>query len=294
MKSVYDVDLKSAAGEPNFMEQYKGKVTMIVNTTVGCGNANQFEVLQWLQKKYQDRGFEVVAFPTNDYCGPGVTKGEWSQGLVNGIDSQNYGECVYGTTFKYSEKVNSFPDREAVGDLNGIDEEFGETSEIYNVVIDQMEKVRGKAIELGIEYPFKDYYSWWLCQGFYGGTNMKANFEKYLVDRDGYVAKHYSPSVLNLDVEKTLRDNLLKEQGFEIGDLGAELSRKEHNNELIIQDGGKAEIAADHILMVSHRQQKPPGPGHGRSYKLFEEEFAVVCSHIEELLDGGKSLINEG
>ena len=66
------------------------------------------------------------------------------------------------------------------------------------------------------------------------------------------------------------------------------------NNELIIQDGGKLEIAADHILMVSHRQQKPPGPGHGRSYKLFEEEFAVVCSHIEELLDGGKSLINEG
>jgi hypothetical protein len=44
--------------------------------------------------------------------------------------------------------------------------------------------------------------------------------------------------------------------------------------------------------MVSHRQQIAPGPGHGRSYKLFEEEWSVVCSHIEELLDGELSMIN--
>ena len=293
MKSIYDVDLKSATGEPNFMEQYKGKVTMIVNTTVGCGFANQFEVLEWLHAKYKDRGFEIIALPTNDYCGPGVTKGEWSQGLVEGLDSQKYGEGVYGTTFKYSEKVNSVPNTATVGDLNGIDQPFGEPSEIYKVITEHAEASWDEAVKLGIHKPVKEYYSWWLCQGFYNGQTMAANFEKYLVDKDGYVAKHYPPSVLNLDVEKTLKDNLLKELGLPYGDLGAEYSRIDRKNEVQIGEGGKIEIAPDHILMVSHKQKTPPGPGHGRSYKLFEEEYAVVCGHIEELLNGTKSLINK-
>ena len=274
MKSIYDVDLKSATGEPNFMEQYKGKVTMIVNTTVGCGFANQFEVLEWLHAKYKDRGFEIIALPTNDYCGPGVTKGEWS-------------------TFKYSEKVNSVPNTATVGDLNGIDQPFGEPSEIYKVITEHAEASWDEAVKLGIHKPVKEYYSWWLCQGFYNGQTMAANFEKYLVDKDGYVAKHYPPSVLTLDVEKTLKDNLLKELGLPYGDLGAEYSRIDRQNEVKIGEGGRIEIAPDHILMVSQQQKTPPGPGHGRSYKLFEEEYAVVCSHIEELLDGKKSLINK-
>ena len=52
MKSIYDISINSAEGEPNFLQQYKGKVTMVVNTTVGCGNANQLPILQKLQEKY--------------------------------------------------------------------------------------------------------------------------------------------------------------------------------------------------------------------------------------------------
>ena len=62
LKSLYDIELSSATGEPNFLQQFKGKVTLFVNTTVGCGNANQMEVLEWLHKKYKDQGFSVVAF----------------------------------------------------------------------------------------------------------------------------------------------------------------------------------------------------------------------------------------
>ena len=131
----------------------------------------------------------VVALPTNDYCGPGVTKGAWSQGLVEGMDSQNYGCDVYGTTFGFSEKVNSIPNREAVGDLNGIDEPFGEPSEVFIVISDHANHLWGKALELGIHFPFNQYYSWWLCQGFYSGAIQSANFEKYLVDKDGFVVK---------------------------------------------------------------------------------------------------------
>ncbi|NBO50081.1 MAG: hypothetical protein EBU80_10235, partial [Chitinophagia bacterium] len=102
LKSIYDIDLNSAEGTPGFLNQYKGKVTLIANTTVGCGNANQMEVLQMLQDKYGDKGFQVIAIPTNDYCGPGITKGKWSEGITCGADSQAYGKDVYGTTFGFS------------------------------------------------------------------------------------------------------------------------------------------------------------------------------------------------
>jgi len=46
MKSIYDIELDSADGESGFLNQFKGKATLLVNTTVGCGNANQMEVLQ--------------------------------------------------------------------------------------------------------------------------------------------------------------------------------------------------------------------------------------------------------
>ena len=84
----------------------------------------------------------------------------------------------------------------------------------------------------------------------------------------------------------------MNDLGLDYGDFVSDLSRIEHSPNISIEEGGRAELAADHVLMVSHRQQVAPGPGHGRSYKLFEEEWSVVCSHIEELLDGEVSMIN--
>jgi glutathione peroxidase-family protein len=122
MRSIYDIQLNSAEGTPNHLDQYKGKVTLVANTTVGCGNANQLEVLQMLQDKYNSEDFEIIAIPTNDYCGPGVTKGKWSQGITCGLDSKAYGEEVYNTTFKYSEMVSSVP------------------HELFNEVLESLEK----------------------------------------------------------------------------------------------------------------------------------------------------------
>jgi glutathione peroxidase-family protein len=305
LKSIYDIELSSAEGQPNFMQQFKGQVTLVVNTTVGCGNANQMEVLEWLYRKYKSKGFSVVALPTNDYCGPGVTKGKWSQGLVCGLDSKNYGEDVYGTTFPYSEKVNSNPNRELVGDANGVGDPFSEPSEIYVEIMKQVNNLREVSTAMGIGDPVDEYYSYWLNQGFYHSSGlMAANFEKYLVDKDGFVIAHYTPSVLQLDVEKTLKDQLLEEWGLEMGDLGAERSRREHNAELEalekgiespyeLPDGKKGYfIAADHQLHVAHNSRQAPGPGHGRSYKIFEEEFSVVSQHIENALNGNRSFVN--
>ena len=48
-------------------EQFKGKVLLIVNTATECGLTPQFLQLQELYKKFKDRGFEIIAFPSNSF-----------------------------------------------------------------------------------------------------------------------------------------------------------------------------------------------------------------------------------
>jgi glutathione peroxidase-family protein len=257
MKSIYDINLLSAEGNEKFLEQYKSKVTLVVNTTVGCGNANQMEVLQWLQEKYQDQGFEIVAIPTNDYCGPGVTKGRWSQGITCGADSKEYGQSVYKTTFKYSEMVSSNPNPDLNHQLNnglpsgvnGLGQETLPPHELYKEIANQMIELSKIQNSIPNEIPERGYISHWLNTGFYNGAQMGGNFEKYLVDKDGYVVKHFACTVLNYDIEKTLKDAMI-EAGT------------------------------------------PAVMGEGRTPEVFAEEFSVVCREIEKLISGDLSPLN--
>ena len=255
MKPIYTIPLNSAEDAPNFLDQFKGKVGLLVNTTVGCGNANQMEVLQWLQDKYGGDDFQVIAIPTNDYCGPGITHGKWSQGITCGLDSQNYGKDVYGTTFQFSEMVASNPNirvnelnpHNGDATVNGLGQPRKAPHELYKEVDDQMNAFANKEKELGIINK-KEYYSYWLNMDT-GGQQQGGNFEKYLIDRDGYISKWYQCTVLNYDSEKGVKE---------------------------------AAAAAGKTIDV----------GPGRSMKIFEEEYAVVCKEIEELIAGKKSIVN--
>jgi glutathione peroxidase-family protein len=257
MKSLYEIPLNSAEGTPNHLDQYKGKVTLVVNTTVGCGNANQMEVLQWLQEKYQDQGFEIIAVPTNDYCGPGVTKGKWSEGITCGLDSKQYGQEVYGTTFKFSEMVASNPndlanelsEHKGNSKVNGLGQPVGEPHELYKEIANQMTNLQNIKETIEDETPEGGYLSPWLNQGFYNGAEMGGNFEKYLIDRDGYVVKHFQCTVLNYDIEKTLKESL-------------------------IEAGTPAEM------------------GEGRTMEVFNEEYQTICKEIEKLIAGAVSPLN--
>jgi len=257
MKPIYDILLNSAEGTPNHLDQFKGKVTMVVNTTVGCGNANQMEVLQWLQEKYQDQGFEIIAVPTNDYCGPGVTKGRWSQGITCGADSKAYGEEVYGTTFKFSEMVSSLPNpdlnhmlgNELPSGVNGLGQETLPPHELYAEISEQMIELSRMKHTLQDETPEGGYLSPWLNIGFYNGSQMGGNFEKYLIDKDGYVVKHFACTTLNYDIEKTLKESLIE--------------------------------AGTPAIM-----------GEGRTMEVFNEEYALICNEIEKCISGAKSPLN--
>lgn len=260
LKSIYDIDLESATGEPGFMNQFKGKATLVVNTTVGCGNANQMEVMQWLQEKYGGEHFQIVAIPTNDYCGPGITKGKWSQGITCGLDSASYAKDTYGTTFQFSEMVSSKPNETVSRDLgvepghNGLGHPNKEPHELYETIADHQLLAGEKLRSVGLDPRkiFKGrYFSEWLNQGFYNGADQGGNFEKYLVDKDGFVHKHYPCTVLNYDTEKTLKESMLEEN-----------------------------------------PDADTGAGDGRSKKVFEEEWAVICQDIEELMLGKRSIVN--
>jgi glutathione peroxidase len=67
--TVYDFEVKTIDGEVVGLGQYKGKVLLIVNTASRCGFTPQYDGLEKLYAKYKDRGFEVLAFPANNFMG---------------------------------------------------------------------------------------------------------------------------------------------------------------------------------------------------------------------------------
>jgi glutathione peroxidase len=67
--SVYNFNLKDIDGNEVSLEQYKGKVLMIVNVASKCGYTPQYEGLQKIYESYKDKGFVILGFPANNFKG---------------------------------------------------------------------------------------------------------------------------------------------------------------------------------------------------------------------------------
>ena len=65
--SVYDFSMKTIDGKDVSLSQYKGKALMIVNTASQCGYTPQYKGLEELYQAYKAKGFEILAFPSNDF-----------------------------------------------------------------------------------------------------------------------------------------------------------------------------------------------------------------------------------
>jgi glutathione peroxidase len=65
--SVYDFTLNDIDGKPVSLDQFKGKVLLIVNTASFCGNTPQYSELQNLYETYEAKGLEILAFPANNF-----------------------------------------------------------------------------------------------------------------------------------------------------------------------------------------------------------------------------------
>jgi len=65
--SVLDFTLKNIDGKDVPLSSYEGKVLLLVNTASQCGHTPQYKGLEALYEKYKDKGFEVLAFPANEF-----------------------------------------------------------------------------------------------------------------------------------------------------------------------------------------------------------------------------------
>lgn len=64
---VYDFTLNDIDGNPVSLDQFRGKVLLLVNTASFCGNTPQYADLEKMYEQYREKGFEILAFPANNF-----------------------------------------------------------------------------------------------------------------------------------------------------------------------------------------------------------------------------------
>jgi len=64
---IYEIPVKKIDGTETNLSEFKNKVLLVVNVASECGLTPQYEGLQKLYSKYKDKGFEILAFPANNF-----------------------------------------------------------------------------------------------------------------------------------------------------------------------------------------------------------------------------------
>lgn len=93
--NIYDFHVTLANGEEYSLEKYKGKPMLIVNTATKCGLTGQFDELEQLYKKYEEDGFVVLGFPSDQF----------KQEVKTGQEAAEACRLSYGVTFPMHDLV---------------------------------------------------------------------------------------------------------------------------------------------------------------------------------------------
>lgn len=94
--TIYSYEVNDLTGKTVPLSNYQGKILLIVNTASECGFTPQYSELENLYKEYKDKGFEILAFPSNDFGG---------QEPLQGQELKAFCEVKYKTTFPVFEKI---------------------------------------------------------------------------------------------------------------------------------------------------------------------------------------------
>jgi len=103
-KNIYDLSVLTMDGKEQKLSDYKGKVLLIVNVASQCGYTSQYEGLEAVYLKYKDRGFEILAFPCNDF-------GKQEPGTNDEI--RTFCESKFNVTFPLFDKVKVLGDNKS-------------------------------------------------------------------------------------------------------------------------------------------------------------------------------------
>ena len=97
MKTIYNFSVQDAELKDIPLKDYKDKVLLVVNVASYCGLTYQYESLEKLYKKYQNKDFEILGFPCNQFA---------FQEPGNNKDIKKFCDSKYGITFKIFNKIN--------------------------------------------------------------------------------------------------------------------------------------------------------------------------------------------
>ena len=175
--SIYDYSVKKRSGEEISLSEYKGKVLLIVNTATGCGFTPQYEGLEKLYKEYHDKGLEILDFPCNQFGNQ-----------APGSDDEIHEFCTlkYKTTFDQLAKV----------DVNGENESPVWTYLKSQKGFEGFPGIKGKVLIPVVKAMDPDYKN---------NPNIKWNFTKFLVDRDGNVVERFESTVEPEKIEDEIK-----------------------------------------------------------------------------------------
>lgn len=95
--NFYVFSAKGMNGKEVNMNNYKGKVLLIVNTASKCGLTPQFKGLEELYQEYKDSGLEILGFPCNQFA---------NQDSGSNEEINEFCQLNYGVTFKMFEKID--------------------------------------------------------------------------------------------------------------------------------------------------------------------------------------------
>jgi glutathione peroxidase len=155
MTDIYAFEAVDIKGASVKLDDYRGKVVLVVNTASKCGFTPQFAGLEKLYEKFRDRGFAVLGFPCNQF-------GKQDPG--NNGEIEEFCQLNYGVSFPMFAKI----------DVNG-----PATHPLFQ--------------HLKTSAP-----------GIFGSENIKWNFTKFLVDKQGKVVARFAPLTKPEDIEQAV------------------------------------------------------------------------------------------
>ncbi len=165
MPSLFEIPVKSITGEETSLAPYKGHVLLIVNVASKCGMTPQYEGLEKLYSTYKRCGFDVLAFPSNDFGGqePGTNQ-----------EIQNFCALTYNVSFPLFDKVV----------VTG-----AQKTPLYQTL------TAAQPVARVADPGFKDK-----LRGYgltvHDAPELTWNFEKFLVNRKGQVVARFAPDMV--------------------------------------------------------------------------------------------------
>ena len=181
--NFYDFKVTDRKGNEVSLSDYKGKVVLVVNTATGCGFTPQYEAIERIYEACHDRGFEVLDIPCNQF-------GAQAPGTDDEITQ--FCSLRYNTQFPQMHKseVNGENELPLYTWLKS-EQGFSGFTGGELVPVEFMEKHLAK---MDPDYASKPDIKW--------------NFTKFVIDREGNAVKRFEPTANMADVEAFIEEVL--------------------------------------------------------------------------------------